>query len=116
MNHGRLGSTVIFAKKNYNKLLKLVSFSQRDSPYEGMDREWQLGKTLAECNRYMLDNQIDCDVTFRVGEIREVVMAHKYVLGSRSSVFYAMLYGPLAEKGDILITDMEPHTFQCLLR
>lgn len=81
-----------------------------------MDREWQLGKTLAECNRYMLDNQIDCDVTFRVGETGEVVMAHKYVLGSRSSVFYAMLYGPLAEKGDILITDMEPHTFQCLLR
>lgn len=91
-------------------------FSQYDSPYEGMDREWQLGKTLAECNRYMLDNQIDCDVTFRVGETGEVVMAHKYVLGSRSSVFYAMLYGPLAEKGDILITDMEPHTFQCLLR
>ncbi|XP_048731582.2 BTB/POZ domain-containing protein 6-like isoform X3 [Ostrea edulis] len=81
-----------------------------------MDREWQLGKTLAECNWYMLDNQIDCDVTFRVGEAREMVMAHKYVLGSRSAVFYAMLYGPMAEKGGIFITDMEPHTFKSLLR
>ncbi|XP_062590119.1 BTB/POZ domain-containing protein 6-like [Saccostrea cucullata] len=81
-----------------------------------MDREWQIGKTLAECNSYMLDNQIDCDVTFRVGESREVIRAHKYVLGSRSAVFYAMLYGPLAEKEDILITDMEPHTFKSLLK
>ena len=91
-----------------------VIFFQCDD--KSMEREWQLGKTLAECNGYMLDNEIDCDVTFRVGDTQEVVRAHKYMLGSRSSVFYAMLYGALAERGEIHIPDMEPHTFNCLLR
>lgn len=59
----------------------------------------------------MFDNQIDCDVIFRVGEIGEVVMVYKYVLGSRSFVFYVMLYGFLVEKGDIFITDMEFYIF-----
>ena len=27
---------------------------------------WQLGKSLAECNRYMLDSQLATDITFQV--------------------------------------------------
>ncbi|KAK3590972.1 hypothetical protein CHS0354_020325 [Potamilus streckersoni] len=63
----------------------------------------------------MLENQVDCDVTFYVGKQKEDVNVHKYVLVSRSSVFYAMLCGPLHETGPINIPDIEPDVFKQLL-
>jgi len=63
--------------------------------------DWQNELTLTESNRYMLDNQLDCDVWFTLlpaggAELPVTVGAHRYVLVSRSPVFFAMLSGPLA--------------------
>ena len=78
---------------------------------------WQDGKSLAECNKYMLTNSVSTDVTFIGGEDKKEVHAHKYVLGSRSSVFYAMLFGPMAEStSTITIPDVQADIFQELRR
>ncbi|XP_062578706.1 BTB/POZ domain-containing protein 6-like, partial [Saccostrea cucullata] len=77
---------------------------------------WRSGLSVAECNRYMLKNEIHCDVTFRVGKEEKLVRAHKYVLVSRSPVFDAMFYGDLAEAKEIKIPDIEPPSFDVLLR
>ncbi|CAL5007414.1 unnamed protein product [Urochloa decumbens] len=55
------------------------------------------------------------DVAFKVGE--EIFRAHKIVLGARSPVFKAELYGPLGEKDReyITIEDMQPAIFKALL-
>ena len=66
--------------------------------------DWQNDLTLIESNRYMLENQIDCDVWFTLlpsggaagEELPVTVGSHRYVLVSRSPVFFAMLIGPLA--------------------
>lgn len=31
---------------------------------EGEEKDWLSGRSLAECNRFMLANQLGCDVTF----------------------------------------------------
>ncbi|XP_033748459.1 BTB/POZ domain-containing protein 2-like isoform X1 [Pecten maximus] len=79
--------------------------------------DWQVGKTLAGTNRYMLNNEIGCDVAFLLGDDRSEVYAHKYVLISRSCVFCAMLHGPMAEKTSeyIHIPDIKRETFKQLL-
>ena len=82
--------------------------------------DWQSSRSVIECNRYMLENHIDCDVKFLLqapdgSQVR--LAAHKYVLLSRSPVFYAMFRGPLAERGpDVQIYDVLPETFKLLLR
>ena len=66
--------------------------------------DWQNDLTLTESNRYMLENQIDCDVWFTLlpsggvagEELPVTVGCHRYVLVSRSPVFFAMFSGPLA--------------------
>jgi len=66
--------------------------------------DWQNDLTLTESNRYMLENQIDCDVWFTLlpsggaagEELPVTVGSHRYMLVSRSPVFFAMLSGPLA--------------------
>ena len=30
-------------------------------------KDWQVDRTVLQCNKYMLDNQINCDVTFSFG-------------------------------------------------
>lgn len=79
--------------------------------------DWQANKTLGECNRHMLIKEIAFDVFFLVGESRQMVGAHRYVLVSRSCVFYAMLIGPMAGKVDekIAIPDIENDVFQHML-
>ncbi|XP_048255466.1 BTB/POZ domain-containing protein 6-like isoform X2 [Haliotis rufescens] len=82
----------------------------------GFVDNWQSGKSLAECNLHMLSSEDSCDVSFRVGKEEKLVRAHRYVLMSRSSVFHAMLCGPLAEKEEIKIPDVEEETFSEMLR
>ena len=77
---------------------------------------WQCNKTANKCMEYMLQHQISCDVTFLVGAEREEVRAHKFMLISRSPVFYAMLDGPLAEKAAIEIPDIDKDIFMTFLR
>ncbi|OWF55517.1 BTB/POZ domain-containing protein 2-like [Mizuhopecten yessoensis] len=77
---------------------------------------WQVGKTLPECFDHVFTSGIVSDVTFLVGEEMERISAHKLVLMSRSPVFYAMLEGPIADKGDIPIPDISDETFKLFLR
>lgn len=47
----------------------------------------------------------------------KIIPAHKYVLATASSVFYAMFYGGLAEcKQEIEVPDVEPSAFLALLK
>ncbi|KAK3590978.1 hypothetical protein CHS0354_020331 [Potamilus streckersoni] len=101
-----LQARIKFESQIYNITLSFLS---------NLHADWTEGGVL-DSNRYMFENQMDCDVTFHVGKQRQIVKAHKYVLFSRSSVFYAMLCGPLQETGPIDVPDIEPGAFQQLLR
>lgn len=82
------------------------------------DTDWRSGKNVTQCNRYMLENQINCDVTFVVGtgEDKQQISAHKYMLICRSEVFDAMLFGLLHEQSNtIQIPDVSPFAFRKLL-
>ncbi|XP_060079580.1 BTB/POZ domain-containing protein 6-like [Ylistrum balloti] len=83
-----------------------------------MASDWQDSLTLLESMDYMLTNEVDCDISFKLGKTgSDIVSAHRFVLASRSSVFRAMLYGPLAEKGcSVEIPDVESDIFRCFLR
>lgn len=82
------------------------------------NQDWRTGKNAAQCNRYMLEHQLYCDVKFMVGsgDEKQLFSAHKYILISRSEVFEAMLVGLLHEHSDnIEIPDVYPAAFQKLL-
>ncbi|XP_041361525.1 BTB/POZ domain-containing protein 6-like [Gigantopelta aegis] len=63
---------------------------------------------------HMLVNQIACDVTFRFDESSEAIPAHKYVLISRSCVFYHIFSNE--EITDFEIHDVEIQIFKLFLR
>lgn len=80
--------------------------------------DWRTGKSTAECNRYMLEHQLHCDIIFIVGsgDEKQEISAHKYILITRSEVFEAMIVGPLHEHSDTIeIPDVNPHSFRKLL-
>ncbi|RCV39104.1 hypothetical protein SETIT_8G196800v2 [Setaria italica] len=64
---------------------------------------------------HLLSSGVEADVTFQVGE--ETFAAHRLLLGARSSVFMAELFGPMKEKhtSHIKIDDMEPRVFKAML-
>ncbi|XP_063438764.1 BTB/POZ domain-containing protein 2-like [Mytilus trossulus] len=78
--------------------------------------DWRDNKGLPECMMYMLQKEIMCDVTFRVGDDRTPIKAHKYMLSSRSDVFHTMFEGSLPEKGDITLPDVDEDTFRDILK
>ncbi|XP_063436922.1 BTB/POZ domain-containing protein 2-like [Mytilus trossulus] len=78
--------------------------------------EWRDDKDLPECLMYMLQNEIMCDVTFRVGHDRTLINAHKFMLSTRSVVFHTMFEGSLPEKGEITISDIDDNTFRDILK
>ncbi len=85
---------------------------------------WPLERTVLECNRYMLENEIATDVCFEVGPPDGEVVnirAHKYMLISRSPVFEAMFSSGMTECRNekdvkIRIEDINPDVFKELLR
>ncbi|XP_062531974.1 BTB/POZ domain containing protein isoform X5 [Bombyx mori] len=85
-----------------------------------LDPNWQATKpTVRERNAAMFNNQLMSDITFIVGAPghTKIIPAHKYVLATASSVFYAMFYGGLAEcKQEIEVPDVEPSAFLALLK
>lgn len=80
------------------------------------DYAWQCDKGLTDCMKHVLNNALFCDVTLLVGDSEEEVNAHKLVLVSRSPVFYASFEGPMAEKGQLVIKDIEKDTFELFLQ
>src|SRR6218665_3132161 len=88
------------------------------------DNGWQSEKTLSECMRYMLDNEIATDVCFKVGPPDGAtvnIRAHKYMLISRSAVFEAMFSSGMAEcqsgpdQSTIRVEDIDADIFKDLL-
>ncbi|CAO2149779.1 unnamed protein product [Urochloa humidicola] len=63
----------------------------------------------------LLSSGAEADATFLVGE--ETFAAHRLVLGARSSVFMAELFGPMKVKhtNQIKIEDVEPRVFKAML-
>ena len=80
-------------------------------------QDWQLNKDVLACNKYMLENQINCDVKFTFPSAENSILAHTYVLISRSPVFYAMFAGPVKDlSGVIAIDDINRECFEEMLR
>jgi BTB/POZ domain len=90
----------------------------------GSTFEWQMGKSVVECNKYMFEHEIATDVVFEVGPpdgVVGMVRAHKYMLIARSAVFEAMFCSGLAESHashdtKIPITDVDVGIFREMLR
>ncbi|CAC5397084.1 BTBD3_6 [Mytilus coruscus] len=74
--------------------------------------DWRTGKSIIECNRYILDNSVHTDVTFNVKSTR--LMAHRTILISRSQVFESLLMSQ-ASSGVISVPDVEPAVFGKML-
>ncbi|XP_034233359.1 BTB/POZ domain-containing protein 6-B isoform X2 [Thrips palmi] len=85
-----------------------------------VDPNWQATKpSVRERNAAMFNNELMADVRFMVGNPghTQCIPAHKYVLATGSSVFYAMFYGGLADdKEEIEVPDVEPPAFLTLLK
>ena len=66
----------------------------------------------------MLDSELACDVEFSVGVDGSLVKAHRYVLASRSPVFFAMLFGDLSLKAasPIVVPDMTVEAFRSMMQ
>jgi len=83
------------------------------------DPNWQSTKSsVRERNAAMFNNSLMADVTFVVGpkDCQRRIPAHKYILCTGSTVFYAMLYGSLAEAAEeIVVPDVDPEAFLALL-
>lgn len=84
------------------------------------EHNWQANyKSVVERNTVMFNSEFMADVHFTVGTAPNKlhIPAHKYVLATGSSVFYAMFYGGLAHAAsEIDIPDVEPSAFLSLLR
>lgn len=64
----------------------------------------------------MLDNELACDVTFAVGEGREEVRAHKYMLISRSPLLQQALADHLDRENVLVnVPDVDVVTFKEVL-
>ena len=104
-------------------MLPLQSVDQKDGIKEMKkqpDPDWQSSKSsVRERQAVMFNNELQADVHFIVGSgcDKRRIPAHKYMLFTGSSVFYAMLCGGLAEeKEEIIIPDVEPQAFLNLLK
>ncbi|XP_055375451.1 BTB/POZ domain-containing protein 6-B isoform X2 [Condylostylus longicornis] len=94
--------------------------SGSSSTVDTADPNWQATKaTVLERNAAMFNNELMSDIKFVVGSDDNIqtIPAHKYILATGSSVFYAMFYGGLAEnKSEIKVPDVEPSAFLTLLK
>lgn len=78
---------------------------------ENMD--WRIGRNVVQCNKYMLDHEVEGDVTFVVGGVE--IRAHRYMLISRSAVFHSQITRQRMSQG-IQVEDIEPHIFKKMLQ
>ena len=89
-----------------------------------VEENWQTKRsTIAERTTFIFNNQLLSDVKFVVpsstseSESRKVIPAHKFVLAISSPVFFAMLYGKIAETTDsIELPDCEYESLLELFR
>ena len=88
-----------------------------------LSTDWQLGKSVLQCNQHMFQSKMAADVCFHVGpeeDGQEEVWAHKYVLISRSPVFEAMLDPAWNQEKSaslrVEVPDILPDVFSEMLR
>ena len=86
-----------------------------------IDKHWQTSRAnVRERNQFMFRNELLSDVRFKVGKTDgnfDILPAHKYVLATASPVFFAMLYGELAENSEMIeVKDCDPESFVEFLR
>lgn len=79
----------------------------------GGNMDWRIGRNVVQCNKYMLDHEVEGDVTFVVGG--EEIRAHRYMLISRSAVFQSQLTHQRMSQ-EIQVEDIEPHIFKKMLQ
>ena len=85
---------------------------------------WQQGKNVLACNRHMYNSKLAADVCFQFTQPEggtEDILAHKYVLISRSPVFETMFSKPWDDNAasgqrKVQIPDISSGAFQELLR
>lgn len=80
--------------------------------------DWRNGKTLVQCNRYILEQEVACDIHFIVGpsDNQRRIGAHKSILMARSDVFFTMFEGLMAESSSLItVPDVDPLTFKKML-
>ena len=64
----------------------------------------------------MLRNEVSCDVTFIVGDLKEEIRAHKYMMMSRSPVLMRSLANHLSDIDVAVdVPDVKPSTFRDML-
>lgn len=105
----------------FNSSLQLSkSPHQLPTSHAADEHNWQASQAcVRDRNAVMFNNPLMSDVTFRVGAggTEKTFPAHKYVLATGSSVFFAMFFGGLAdEMKEVEIPDVEPTAFLNLLR
>ncbi|KAH3791316.1 BTB/POZ domain-containing protein 2-like [Dreissena polymorpha] len=82
-----------------------------------METAWQHSDSFLLTNLAMLEKQLLCDVTLVGKHSTDPIKCHKFILVSRSSVFEAMLCGPLAETNDVInISDIEESILKSFVR
>nr|XP_040563915.1 BTB/POZ domain-containing protein 6-B-like [Lepeophtheirus salmonis] len=87
------------------------------------DPDWQsTKKSLKERSAVMFNNPTMADVYFLIGsKDPQRIPAHKYIMATASTVFYAMFYGGLADASTnseqvVPIPDVEPAAFLVMLK
>ncbi|CAH0395428.1 unnamed protein product [Bemisia tabaci] len=87
------------------------------------DIDWQATKSLGESFHYLLEQKLLSDVDFIVGSDvasdTEKISAHKLVLSTRSSVFFAMFSDKWSADGnnnEVKVPDVEPAAFKVMLQ
>ena len=80
--------------------------------------DWQsTKKTVLERSRHMFNNPFMSDVGLCCKGSSKEFHAHKYILATSSSVFYAMFYGELAEKNSVVyLSDTNDSSLEEFLR
>uniref|UniRef100_A0A2C9KTZ7 BTB domain-containing protein n=1 Tax=Biomphalaria glabrata TaxID=6526 RepID=A0A2C9KTZ7_BIOGL len=85
-------------------------------PVDEVHKLNKLSKSVVEQNRQMLLNQMSCDVTFIVGDKKEPIGAHKYVLMTRSVVFKHKFSGADGNSSEVIIKDIPEDCFWEMLK
>ena len=86
-----------------------------------MAGSWQYGKSVLDCNKHLLEQQVECDVTFSLLDedgSEKSIGAHRIILLSRSPVLEVMVLGRWKEGQTkrIEVDDIEYNVFWQLLR
>lgn len=84
---------------------------------ETMTTSCPYSSAFPDTNIYMLENEVLCDFTFRVGVNKTEMKGHKFVLASRNLHFFTMFSEPHAKTVDAMdVPDTDPNIWTSFLR